>query len=73
MIRIEIQKWVDGAPVVVREWKDFDSEEHGFSKLHDIGHSWDYDMNFAGYLYNDDVLIGRLDILQHTYHFYDVR
>ena len=69
MLTVRVGTWVNGSPTEVERFEVFTPEE-GMSILLNIGQSWKYNINFAGYLYRDDTVIGRLDIFQDTYRAY---
>lgn len=73
MFKITITKWVNGDPTMVRTIEGFESKEDGMERLRNIGHTWDYNSDFAGHLYGPDGKeVGRLNIQRFTYGVIDV-
>jgi hypothetical protein len=66
MFTVRIGTWVNGAPTEVKRFS-VASKEEGLEALRNIGHSWVYNINYAGYLYEGDKLLAILNIYQHTY------
>lgn len=71
MYTVEIGTWENGAPKTVKSF-EVSSKEEGVQALRNIGHSWDYNINYAGYLKEDGKTVARLDIFQNTYSVYCV-
>lgn len=77
MFTVRITEWANGAPIERRR-TEVNSKEEGMENLRALGHSWDLNPEhwdfppMAGYLYQDEKIIGRLDVFKHTYHVYEV-
>jgi len=77
MFTVRITTWINGVPTTVRSIL-VESKEQGMETLRALGHSWDLNPHHimipdsAGYLYEGETMIGRLDVFQYTYRVWEV-
>lgn len=70
---IRISTWVEGVPTPVKLIPGFTSKAHGMERLRGIGHSWDYNINFVGYLQDEnEKVVGVLHIWNNTFQVQDL-